>query len=247
MSSVMAQTPEPLREQIEEAQHKLDGLQSNLRSIDAELAEITARREPYDLLEHICDSLEQLDGLGSSKLFWGGRLDAGEQLEQARAQIDAFDAELRTAEDRRRAVVEEIKQGRDVLYILEDDLYEVQLEEERRASEWVVERDVESFPEHEQHLAWVRANEDDVRFRKSLATAMLIAVLAGVAFPMIKIPLPDLQQHIDLPERFARLIEREPPKPLPPPAVVEQRPEEPKVDKPKPEEKQPEPKPRIGA
>jgi outer membrane biosynthesis protein TonB len=51
---------------------------------------------------------------------------------------------------------------------------------------------------------------------------------------------------MDLPERFARLIEREQPKPLPPPpAVVDEQPEQPKVEEPKPEEKKPEEKPVV--
>jgi outer membrane biosynthesis protein TonB len=244
MSSVM-HAEQPLRERLDEAQRKVDGLQHDLRSVDAELAELAVRREPYQLLGQICDSLEKLDGLGGSELFWGSRADAGERLHQARAQIGAFEAQIRSVEDKRAAVIDEIKGGEDVLFILEDDLYEIELEKERQASEWMVERDVDGFPQHEQHLAWARAGEDDRRFRRSLATALLVAALAGVLLPLIKIPLPDLQQRIDLPERFARLIEREERKPLPPPAVVEAQPEPPKPEEPKPEEKPPEQKPIV--
>jgi hypothetical protein len=244
MSSVIPQAREPLHEQIDEAQRKLDGLQTNLRAVDAELAELAARREPYHLLEQICSSLEHLDELGSSRLFWGGRMDAGEQLQQARAQIDAFEAEIRSAEGKRHAVIEEIRDGQDVLFILEDDLYEIELEKEQRASEWIVERDVELLPQHKQQLAWARGGEDDLRFRKSLATSLLVAALVGSLLPMVKIPLPEFEQRLD-PERFASLIERQERKPLPPPAIVEQKPEKPKVEEPKPEQKKPEPKPTV--
>jgi outer membrane biosynthesis protein TonB len=70
-------------------------------------------------------------------------------------------------------------------------------------------------------------------------------VLVGGILPLIKIPLPELHQRVDLPERFASLIEREEKKPLPPPAVVEQKPEKPKVEEPKPKEKPPEQKPVV--
>jgi len=216
---------EVLRHQIREALQKLSGLERDLSSIDGELDGLGEQRAMYELLEQTCGNLERLEALGASELFWGhgSASETDSHVRAVRDRADAYLHQIGEIERRRESVVEQIKQGQEVLDILETDLYEYELAEEERKQEWVIERDIVE-PDRVAVMPWSQT-EDDRRMRKSMAFNLLAALVLGAIIPMIDLPLPDLELIPQLPERFARLIERELPPP-PPPTVVEELPPE---------------------
>lgn len=238
MSSVPTQEDQLLRAQISQADEKLSGLERDLHAIDDELESLAAQREQYELLEQVCGSLEKLDELGVARLFWGHTAEhlGLERVREARGRVGVFHDRVLATEDRRRAVLDEIKEGRDVLDILEDDLFELRLAEEERKQEWLPEREVFDLPVRPTIMPWARTGEDDRRFRKSLSVSVLVALLLGLLVPWVDLPLPDLTAIPEVPERLARLIREELPPPPPPPAVVEE---------PSPDEVEPEPEPIL--
>jgi outer membrane biosynthesis protein TonB len=215
---------EGLRLQIEHAQAKVKDLEQNLAGIDGELQGLGSQRETYELLEQACKTLEKLDGLGAGALFWGegneGR--TSEQVRDARTRAGDYLEEVGDIVRRRETVAGELTQGYEVLDILEHDLHEIQVAEQERLAEWVIERDV-VVPESAVVMPW-SGTEDDRRYRKSLLANVLFAIVIGAVLPMIDLPLPDLEIIPEVPDRLARLIERE--EPLPPPAVIEELPPE---------------------
>jgi TonB family protein len=232
---------ELLRRQILEAQEELSRLQGDLGQLDAELDGLGAQRETYDLLEEACNTLEKLDALGASDLFWGARVatTTDDHIRQVRDRAGAHLSQIAEIESRRNSVVEKITEGQDVLDILEADLYEFELAEEERKQEWVVEREANES-ERITLMPWSRT-EDDGRLRKSLLANVLVALLLGIIIPLIKLPIPDFEIIPELPDRFAKLIEQELPPPPPPPPVVDEVPAEDVVE-PEPE---PEPEPVV--
>jgi hypothetical protein len=227
MNAAMSQQREPLQAQVEEAVQKLGGLERNLHAIAGELDALALQREQHMLLEQTCSSLERLAELGAHELFWGDEVDtrrvAG-QLDRARQRIAGFSERISEIESRRRAVVEEIAAGREVLAILEDDLDEQREAEEEARNEWVVEREI--GPERDRVVAmpWVRGAEDDRRVRKALTQALAAALVFGAIFPMIEVPLPEAAEVIEVPERLVELIRER--RPLPPPQLAEERPQQ---------------------
>jgi outer membrane biosynthesis protein TonB len=223
---------ELLRRQIFQAQKKLGGLEKDLGRIEAELDGLGEQRETYDLLEAACGALEKLDALGAGTLFWGegatSRTD--EHVRQVRQRSEAYLSHIGEIERHRDSVVLKMREGQDVLDILEADLYELELAEEERKQEWVVEREIDE-PDRVAVMPWSRT-EDDRRLRKSMLANVLAALMLGAIIPLIDLPIPELDLIPELPERFANLIERELPTP-PPAPVVEQAPP--------PEEVEPEP------
>ena len=213
-----------LRDRIVEEESRLSGLSGDLRAIDAQLEGLGEQRNTYELLERTCGALEQLEELGAAELFWGdgspGR--TAEHINAVRGRADAYLGRIGEIEQRRSALVDEIKRGQDVLDILEADLYDLKLEEEEKNSEWVVEREL-TLPVRQSQMPW-SSGEDDRRLRKSLSTNLLLALILGIVFPMIDLPLPDLQLIPEVPERFAKLIEKAPPPP--PPQIEEPEPQE---------------------
>jgi len=237
---------QPLREQIDRVESKLGGLTNHLRVVDGELSELRPKREQHELVQNVCDSLERLRALGVSSMFWGERADereADRHLGEVRQRLGAFTEQVEVIEEKRQALLDDIKQGYDVLHLLEGDLFEIQEEEEERRREWLVEREVGPVENRPQRMPWSRVGEDDSRFRRALSTALLIALVAGVVTPLIPLPQPAPEEILELPERVVRFIELGDRRPLPPPpAVQEIKPEQPKptpepvlANEPKPE------------
>ena len=61
MSSDFSQQEHSLREQVEQSERKLDGLEAELCAIDGELEALADQHQKFDVLAKICGSLEQLD------------------------------------------------------------------------------------------------------------------------------------------------------------------------------------------
>lgn len=239
----MSMEEQELREQIGEAQQKLAGLEVDLRAVDDELESMATQREQYELLERACGSLEELDRLGAAELFWGtaGEVQrAAAHVEQVRQRVDVFSSRIAGIEQRRQDVLNRIQAENDGLDELGEDLYDFLEEEESRKSEWAIEREETPLPYREQIMPWVRGLEEDRRYRVSFAGSVATALLLGLIFQMIELPIPERSDLIEVPERVAKLI-RELPKPTPPVPVAEPKPEEPEAQ-PQPE---PEPEPKL--
>ena len=217
---------QPLTEQIGAAQGHLGGLERNLGSIDAELGRLAAEVEKFALLEQMCGSLERLEALGATDLFWGKGAplsDSAAHLSHVRRRIDEFRAEVKGYEDRRHALLEEIDEGREVLGILEEDLFDLRLEEEERQNEWVIEREIGELPDRPARMPWSRG-EDDQHYRRGLAAALLWAVFLGLAVPQIGLPLPEPVEVLEVPDRIVQLIRQQRNRPVtPPPAMMAER------------------------
>ncbi|HEY7670647.1 MAG TPA: AgmX/PglI C-terminal domain-containing protein [Gammaproteobacteria bacterium] len=232
MNSAVTKEPEPLSaqqpltEQIGAAQGQLGGLERDLGSIDAELERLAGQVEKFALLEQTYGALERLEALGATELFWGrgaAGSDSTAHLASLRQRIDEFRAEVKGCEDRRHAVLKEIDQGREILGILEEDLFDLQLEEEERQNEWVIERDVGELPDRPAKMPWA-SDADDKQFRKGLSAAILWALLLGLVVPLVKLPLPEPAEILEVPDRVVQLIRQQRNRPVtPPPAVMAER------------------------
>jgi hypothetical protein len=196
------------------------------------------------LLQGACDALKELSEIGGAGLFWGeapAARSGDEQIRRARDRVDVFQKRVAEIEARRAALLEEIMQQQDRAGVLEDDLFEAQEEAERRKYEWIIEREIDAIRSRAPMMPWTRGGEDDRRFRKSLATALVVSILLALIVPMIPLPLRALLEKPEVPERVVTLIETHPVQPPPPPQEMKPRPPE-RVVQQKPVEK-PLPKP----
>jgi hypothetical protein len=229
VDEVASQKEQAFRAQLLQARERLDGLVRDLRATDSELEGLSTERQQYRLLHDACGALEELSDLGAAGLFWGERVANGEgddHVRLVRGRVDAFQKRLSEIESRREALTEEIDQVREDTEYLEDDVLEVQWQAEQRKLEWIIEREVDALPARPAIMPWARGFEDDKRFRKSLAAALLLSLLLGLLLPQIDLPLPERWEATEVPDRFTRLIREERPLPPPPPAREETRPEE---------------------
>ena len=220
-------------EDISQAESELDHLQSLLFAADERLDGLAQDRERYDVLVRLCDSVEDLEALGASRLFWGD--DAGDERETrlafARQQLALFDEEIASAERGRQSIVDKIGNKNLVLDSLDTTLRDAMEEEERRRAEWIVENEARELAYREQIMPWARGAEEDQRFRRALALSVLIGLLLSILLPMVDIPIPLRDKLTEVPERVANVIRQELPEPEPPAVapepVVEEEPPEP--------------------
>lgn len=234
-----------LRQELVEAEAELKGYQAQLDQVEAEWTAVADRQVEYQPLEEACQTLEKLSDAGLARTFWGDRASDAEvsaHLAEVREQISALAGELIDIEARREAAQKQVRGQLDTMALIEGDLVQAMETEERRRQEWVVEREEAETPARLQLLPWARGLEEDALYRKSLRNAVAAAVILGLLIPLIELPIPEKDEITEVPERFARLIRKEPLRPMPEARPVEQRRVEEKVPEKTPEE-QPEEKP----
>jgi hypothetical protein len=249
----LAEERKALAEEHEAAQHKLEGLDGAVCTAEDELVAHLATRPQYDLLEQTCQTLEKLSEFGVAELFWGKDMvgaPADQHLADVLERVDWFYGELKRLEDAHQSALGHIEGQREVLDVLDYDIYQAQQREESRKREWIVERDATKLIGLRLAMPWMRGFEEDTLFRKTLGGAVLASLLLGLLIPLIDLPMPEPDELTKVPERFAKLIRKEPAKPLPPPQPMrEKRPEEPteEPDPQDPVEVPPEPKIAVEA
>jgi hypothetical protein len=224
VSSEHSAKEQSLREQVEKSERVLDKFEADLRSLDAELEALAQRNHQYELLGQVCQSLEDLDGLGAAHLFWGNEVgpdNPNEHIHKARRRIDEFGEEIVKVEERRHSIIDRINDQNDTLDYLHYDLSDVIEREESRRKEWLVEREVDNLAYRAQVMPWARGCEEDERFRKSLGASLAASLVIALLVGTIALPIVEREKLNELPERVAKLVrqERTPP---PPPVPVEE-------------------------
>ena len=234
-----------LRQKLSESETDLNDLERCLSDIDSELEALAQRNHDYEVLGKVCRSIEELEDIGATHLFWGEQHGSPqEQLDQARRNIEEHGASIIRIEQKRLSLVEKIGDHNLSLDSIHYELSEAIEREENRRAEWLVERDSDENPAHVQVMAWSRGYEEDRRFRKSLASSLLGAALLVLLIASVAIPIVERQPIDQLPERIASLVREKLPPP-PPPAPVEEPQIEEDLSEPEPELAEEEPPPDI--
>ncbi len=232
---------EALTGQQAQALEQLERLKAAAAGVEDELAALSETHEDYRELTSVCEALERLEQRGAGSLFWGDDAGATSRayVDQARARVAEFRRRLEALEAKRQAARGAAEQQRWVVDDLDYELDQVRQQEESRRREWVVERDETVLPTRHIAMPWMRGFEDDQRFRKTLGGSLAAALLLGLIMPLIELPIPEPDEIVEVPERFARFIREE----RQPPLAVREAPPEPEVEEPKPKpEPEPEPK-----
>ncbi len=218
-NSIALQGEFSLKDQIANVTRKLDGLEQKLRALDAELSTHADQRVRYQLLGTICTSLAKLEELGASDLFWGGDL-AGyapdKQLQRVRGSVGEFERKIGAIENARSGVQADIDQEELALQLLNSELAELEAEAERKAHEFVVEREGVELPYRSHLMPWSKHGEDEKRYKKIMAGVVAFVILFITVVTLLRKP-PEVKQEVVLDEKIAALVVKkkpEPPKPV---------------------------------
>jgi hypothetical protein len=164
-------------------------------------------------------------------------------------RVAGFKSEIRGILQDQATLQAQINRSLDELDDLHEAVGEVHDREKERQEEFIMEREPSPMPYRAMVMPWNKEGESEKRFRRSVLVALLVCLFLGILTPMVSVPVPDRSiEMIEIPERLAMLVKKEPPKP-PPPAPEPEVKSPPDENKPKPEETtRPEPeKPKVAA
>jgi hypothetical protein len=235
-TSLLAQELEPLNAQIEEARAKVAVLEGDLRVVEAELDTFSADKQRFDALREVCDALDKLGALGAGAMFWTGvaQIDAVDGHQQrAREQVTRFEGLIRGVQERQQALKQQIDERQEQLDYLFEEVHDAYIREERRQEEFTIEREISPVPHSSMVMPWTTVSESERLFRRTLLISLFWCLLFGIVIPRINVPIPDrVAMVVEIPERLAMLVKKEPPRPEPQPRRKQ---EVAKADAPKPD------------
>ncbi|MDX1804467.1 MAG: AgmX/PglI C-terminal domain-containing protein [Alcanivorax sp.] len=248
MNTSLAQRQQVLVDQLEGEQEALAGLQLRLQKVDSELTDLAPQRQQFQLLGVICESLDQLNEMGAANLFWGEEGvpdDYQQRLSRSRELASGFNSELSSLDQARAELLGEIEHRQGNIGEIGYSLAEVTEELENANYDFVIEREGRDEKLFAAGLMpWSTSEEDRRRQRKILRIALVLMLIIGLVPAIWKLPPPDPNKKVEIPERLAKMVKKKvPPKPVKKreqPKKEEQKKDDTKVakhkPKPKPEE-----------
>ncbi|MDY6945255.1 MAG: AgmX/PglI C-terminal domain-containing protein [Pseudomonadota bacterium] len=204
--------------ELARARTRLAALARELRASENELESLKPQRKQHQLAVDACRALEKLAEMGGAEVFWGeGQSAQGvEHIRGVRTRIEQFDARIEQIETRAAELLKLLSSQADLVEAIEHALFEAQDEEERLKYEWEIEREISELP-RKLIMPWTREGEDDRRFRRSAAIALLLALSFGLVLPYIPLPARLGADGAVEPDRVVRLLMEERPEPPAPP------------------------------
>jgi hypothetical protein len=220
-TSLLEQELAPLNAQIEQTRKECETLEAELRTIEAELEKFSAARQRVDVLQQVCDALDKLEELKAGELFWkglhGGE-DAAAHQKRVRARVTRFQDQISGILEKQASLQARIAQRRDDLEVLYEEVRDAHDREARRKEEFIVEREISAVPKRAIIMPWTKEADSERNFRRAVMAALAFCLIFGILIPMVHVPLPDRSENVvEIPERLAMLVKKEPPKPAPRP------------------------------
>ena len=228
MSPESKQQEVALRQEVERSEQHLQALRNDLAAADRELEQLAEVDHQFVLLHKACRSLRELDEIGAGHLLWADGDDVHEFLHDAQGKVDAHRSQVIEIEERRQGLVAQIDDRNILLDELEFDLEEMLEAEEARQNEWLIEREAGELPAVQSFMPWARGFEEDKRFNRSLGSSLAASVALMFLVATVALPVIERTEELEVPDRVARLVRQEipkPPEPEPEP-IVEPLPEE---------------------
>ena len=246
-TSLLEQELAPLNAQIEQIRKKREALEGELRAVEAELEKFSAARQRFDALREVCSALDKLGELKAGQLFWKGipgSEDAAGHLERVRGRVAHFEEKINGIIEKQASLQAEVDNRSNELDYLYEEVQDAYEREERRKEEFVIEREISDVPYRAMLMPWTKDAESERLFRRAVLVALLFCFVFGSLIPLIKVPIPDPSVAVvEIPERLAKLVKKEPPKPAPQPVAkeIQEEPKESREEKAKaqPEEQKP--------
>jgi hypothetical protein len=225
MTSILEQELAPLNAQVQKVLEMREMYEERLGAVTAELEKYTDARQRFDALQAVCDALDKLDSLNAGELFWKaipGEVDAAEHLERVRGRVARFEKKICGIREDQAHLQWQVDQQNEQLAVLYEEIQEAYEREQRRREEFVIEREISPVPDRKIIMPWSKQDESESRFRRAVLLALLLCLVLGSLVSRINVPVPDYTNTIvEIPERLAKLVKEEPPKPVPPPKPVE--------------------------
>jgi outer membrane biosynthesis protein TonB len=141
--------------------------------------------------------------------------------------LDRFEQKISEIKEKRTRLETQIDRRNKELAFLYEEVQETYEREERRREEFVIEREISTVPFRAMIMPWTKQDDSERRFRQAVLMAMLVCLIFVYFIPRVIVPLPEYTATVvEIPERLAKLVKKEPPRPSPAPKPVPKEPEE---------------------
>lgn len=210
MSTSISQREQSIKERLAKVNEKIAGFEKGIRVLDDELASHSRQGQQYRLLGDICSSLDKLNEMGASDLFWGVEstgYDPEGQLQRVRGVVAEFERKIAVIEQSRSALQDNIKKESVALFLLQDELNELMEYAERAKNDYELVRQASDIPFHPMVMPWTKQGEDEKRFRKIVFLTLLFAILFTWLMQWLWKPA-EKYKEIAIPEHIAQIIKR---------------------------------------
>ena len=240
MTDDIKKQQEEINHEINDAYNRLEELEDEEARLADELKELNSRRHRMTLLSEVSDRLEKLEKIGGSDLFWGENHDfatVAKEQKRVRDMVINYDSRVAELLGKQNAREDAVQSLSAKINVLNDDTMNLQLREDARMDEFIIEREMVELPYREMNMPWNKNDRDQKQFRKILLIVLLFSLVLGILIPMWEIPIPDRIEVVEIPKRLAQLMVPKAPPPPPPvkqEKVEEKKPEKEKVKKDKP-------------
>lgn len=225
MNTALAHKQEDLLSEIDQCQsriaayqEKVNQFENSLQSPEFGTEQFTDERQKYQTLADILEHLAKLNEIGGNSLFWAGIVKQDQidgHLKRLRDEISFFERRTKKVADKRQGILDEINNNKIQIEYLIDDIEALKLREEESENEFVVVREATILPFRPVVMPWTHEGKDENKFRKIFLLVVLLSVLCGFLIPMVDIPIPDRLEIVKIPERLAKMIKKQRPKPKP--------------------------------
>lgn len=230
----MSEQEQRINQQIEAALSDIKELRHELNELDDKLGSMSEEKAKFELVSDVRDRLIELESIGGSDIFWGQDYDsaaASQHLQYLENRVSEFQSKYDQVQGKRDFAKSEIDRLENEVGLLHQDIDILREEEERRQFDFIIERELPKFPFRPAIMPWTKSAEDEKRYRKILLAVLLYSILFGLLIPMYQIPVPEVEEEVEIPERLVKLIKKEKPKPVerkPKPTEQKQAEKEPK-------------------
>ena len=220
-TSLLEQELAPLNAQIEQTRKACETLEAELRTVEAELEKFSTARQRVDVLQQVCDALDKLEELKAGELFWkgipGGE-DAAAHQKRVRARVTRFQDQISGILEKQASLQARIAQRQNDLEVLYEEVRDAHDRDARRKEEFIVEREISAVPKRTLIMPWTKEADSERNFRRAVMAALAFCLIFGILIPTVHVPIPDrAEKVVEIPERLAMLVKKEPPKPAPRP------------------------------
>jgi outer membrane biosynthesis protein TonB/chaperonin cofactor prefoldin len=253
MTSILEQELAPLNIRIEQIRRKRETLEEQAAVVEADLEKFSAARQRFDALQKVCDALDNLAELNAENLFWKGlpgEKDAAGHVNCVRGRVDRFEQKISGFVEQQEHLQTQIDRLNDELAYFFQEVEDAYEREEQRREEFAIEREISNLPYRPVIMPWTKEAESEKCFRRAALVALLLCIIFGTLIPMVNVPIVEYTAAVvEIPERLAKLVKKEPPKPSAPPRPLPKKPpEEPQAlkdeAKPNTEKKKPDKAPK---
>ncbi|MBE9516408.1 MAG: AgmX/PglI C-terminal domain-containing protein [Proteobacteria bacterium] len=207
-----------LHAEIDQSHVNIRKLEKSLQKVVADLENEEGINERFDALAEVCNSLEHLDELDGFDLFLGndaGKEDAKTYIARLRERVGDYENAVVALQDKLKQVTADIRNENNKISLAQEAIVDLRESEERKKSEFVIEREATELPFRPMVMPWSKKNDDERQLRKYVALAITYSILMFLVIPMIDLPAPDPTEKVKIPERLAKLLKKKEPKPEP--------------------------------